>query len=330
VFRAIGAWWDSLGGYAWGELAFLYPLWFLALLVPLAAAFINGRRGPRLALTVSSIQPLLSVGRRTREHIGGVAPYVRLVGFVLLVAALARPVVPRGEVPEEREGIDIMLVLDFSGSMAFEDFTWEGREVSRKEALARVVDRFLEDRENDRFGIVGFTQLPNLISPLTLDYDWIRACLEGIPAEGGTAVGEGIVMAVKRLRDHPERQKAMILVSDGLSNRGYSPMDAAEFAREEGIRIHTIRIFPDPVDPEELERELMPRISAHTHGQFYQAHDTTMLQDVYRQIDTLEKSRLPQRRFQDNRELYALALWPGLLLILGEGLVRPLAGRRLP
>ncbi|MGF1485469.1 MAG: VWA domain-containing protein [Opitutales bacterium] len=326
--------WDTLTAWLeridWAQLSWLYPAWFLALLIPVLALLIKGRTGPHLALTFSSSHLLSGIAQRSRQSLGGLWPYLRIIGFILLVAALARPVVPRGQLPEEYEGIDIMLVLDYSGSMEERDFYWQGEAVSRKEALAKVVSQFLEDRVSDRFGIVSFSTVPNLVSPLTTDYDWIRACMINLEAEGGTAVGEGIVMAVKYLKEQADRQKVMILVSDGLNNRGYPPVEAARLARQDNIRIHTIRIFPDPLDPDEVRDDLMQQISENSLGQFYQANDTAMLQSIYEQIDTLEKSRLEQKRYQDNEELYAVVLWPGLLLILLEGLLRPVVRRRLP
>ncbi|MGF1449878.1 MAG: VWA domain-containing protein [Opitutales bacterium] len=314
----------------WSQLSFLHPAWFAALLIALLALLLRGRSGPRLAITFSSAQLLRGLGKPARESIGGVWPYLRLIGFILVVAALARPVVPKGELPEEFKGIDIMLVLDYSGSMESRDFTWAGEPISRKGALAKVVSRFLDDRQSDRFGIVSFSTLPNLVSPLTTDYDWIRACMVNLPAEGGTAVGEGIVMAVKYLREQEDRQKVMILVSDGLNNRGFPPLEASRLALDAGIRIHTVRIFPDPLDPDTVREDLMHQISETTRGQFYQANDTAMLQSIYEQIDSLEKSRLEQQRIEENDELYAFALWPGLGLIFLEGLLRPILRRRLP
>ncbi len=321
---------DRVESIDWSQLSFLHPAWFAALLIPLLAILLKGRSGPRLAIAFSSAEFLRGLGKPARQSVGGLWPYLRLIGFILVVAALARPVVPRGELPEEFEGIDIMLVLDYSGSMESRDFTWQGEPVSRKGALAKVVSRFLDDRQSDRFGIVSFSTLPNLVSPLTTDYDWIRACMVNLPAEGGTAVGEGIVMAVKYLKQQEDRQKVMILVSDGLNNRGYPPLEAARLALNDGIRIHTVRIFPDPLDPDAVRQDLMHQISETTRGQFYQANDTAMLQSIYEQIDKLEKSRLEQQRIEENDELYAFALWPGLLLILLEGLLRPILRRRLP
>ncbi len=260
-----------------------------------------------------------------------------------------------------------MLVLDFSASMDAEDYIVDGQEVSRLTALSTVIGEFLKGRKHDRFGIVGFAKYPYLTSPLTLDYDWIENALRSIKTEGGTAVGEGIHMSVKYLladeqkraadkangapeakanwydllniqehidvegsRGPDKRQKVLILVSDGISNTGMSPMEAAMIAKKHDIRVHTIRINPGTVRPRDLERDVMYAIAKETGGEFFQATNTATLMSIYQQIDQMEKTVIEQKRFQNFDEVFHWFAWVGLGSLTLNFLLWQTLKRRLP
>ncbi|WP_269540890.1 vWA domain-containing protein [Cerasicoccus fimbriatus] len=349
------------------EIRFAYP-WLLVLwvLIPVAV-YLASRHGPAGSLTFSSTKILAGLAKENRVSRGFFLRLLRIIGLALLVAAIARPRIPQGEIPDSEKGIDIMLVLDFSASMDAEDYVVDGEKVSRLTALSTVIGEFLKGRAHDRFGIVGFAKHPYLTSPLTLDYDWIENALKSIKTEGGTAVGEGIHMSVKYLladersrvaeeagqepqpashwydmldmQEHIEvegsrgpdkRQKVLILVSDGISNTGMSPLEAAKIAKEHQIRVHTIRINPGTVQPRSLERDVMYAIAKETGGEFFQATNTATLLSIYQQIDQMEKTVIEQKRFQNYDEVYHWFAWGGLGCLALNFLLWQTIKRRLP
>lgn len=349
------------------ELTFAYP-WLLLLLalIPLAI-YLASRQGPAGSITFSSTRILAGLARQNHISRGFFPLLLLILGLAFIVIAIARPRIPQGEIPDSEKGIDVMLVLDFSLSMDAEDYVVNGQQASRLEALSTVIGDFLKGRKHDRFGIVGFARHPYLTSPLTLDYDWIEAALLSIKTEGGTAVGEGIHMAIKYLladerrraaevageepkstahwydfldmeeqvvvegsRGPDKRQKVLILVSDGISNTGMPPLEAARIAKDEQIRIHTIRINPGTVRARDLERDVMFKIARETGGEFFQATNTATLLSIYQQIDQMEKTVIEQKRFQNYDEVYHWFAWGGLCCLALNFLLRQTLQRRLP
>ncbi|GHC09844.1 vWA domain-containing protein [Cerasicoccus arenae] len=350
------------------EVRFAYP-WLLILwmAIPLVVYW-AARHGPAGSITFSSTKILAGLAKQNRVSRGFFLRLLRMLGLALIVAACARPRIPQGEIPDSEKGIDVMLALDFSGSMDAEDYVVDGQKVSRLSALSSVIGEFVKGRKHDRFGIVGFAKYPYLTSPLTLDYDWITAALKSIKTEGGTAVGEGIHMSIKYLLsdelsraskevDEPEkvrethwydmfdmqepfeiegsrgpdkRQKVLIVISDGLSNTGMSPMDAAKIAKDEHIRIHTIRINPGVVHPSKVQKDVMFQIARETGGEFFQATNTATLLSIYQQIDRMEKTVIEQKRFQNFDEVFHWFAWGGVGLLTLEFLLWQTIKRRLP
>lgn len=310
---------------------FAYPgLLLLLVLIPLVA-WLSGRAHPKPALIFATLnllpKNLRSPRARPRRFLPDLFRYFILA---VLITALARPQLPRGDLPDHAKGVDIMFALDYSNSMNVKDYIWEGRQVSRLEALIEVIKEFVDGRENDRYGIVGFAQYAYLASPLTLDQKWIKAVLEDIPTATGTAVGDGVMLSVDYLKTNPEREKTIVLVSDGLSNRGVGPLEAAAYARDEGIRIYTIRVFPNLIPPSRYQQNVMFRVANETGGQFFQAADSATLRAVYNQIDLLETSRVEQNRQQVYRELFPWFLAVGGVCLIIELLLRQFMFRRIP
>jgi len=306
--------------------------WFLLLLVLLPVlAYLLGRVRPRPAVVFA---PLRYLPERLRKPRSGPRAWrhdwLRLLILAIFILALARPQAPYGALPDRSKGVDIMLALDFSKSMLARDYTWKGREATRLEALVGVIEEFVDARPDDRFGIVGFANFAFLASPLTLDQDWIKAVLDDIDTSVGTAVGDGIMLSTDYLLENPERDKTIVLVSDGLSNRGVAPLDAANYAAQNGIRIYTIRIMKGLLPPSRYQENVMYRIAHETGGQFFQATNTSSLQAIYAQIDQLEAKRVEQRRFQQYQELYPWLLALVAVLLAIELVIRQLILRRVP
>jgi len=263
---------------------------------------------------------------------------------------LARPQLGEGHTEVTTNGIDIVLGLDVSGSMQALDFKAGDRRVNRIEVVKSVVSKFIDERPNDRIGLIAFAGAPYLVSPLTLDHDWLQQNLERIQIGGvddGTAIGSAIAASVNRLRGTPAKSKVMILLTDGVNNTGkISPIAAAEAAKALGVKIYTIGVgvrgdAPMPVKDDlgntrlvmakvDVDEKTLQAIAAKTGGAFYRATDTGSLQSIYEKINRLEKSAHTIKKYEHYQELYSWALIPALgVLGLGLGLGQTRL-RRLP
>jgi Ca-activated chloride channel family protein len=213
-----------------------------------------------------------------------------------------------------------------------------------------VVAKFVDERPDDRIGLVAFAGAPYLISPLTLDHDWLQQNLHRVTVasvDDGTAIGSAIAAGVNRLRGTSAKSKVLILLTDGMNNTGkISPMAAAEAAKALGVKIYTIGVgvrgeAPIPMKDElgntrlvmakvDVDEKTLQAVAAETGGTFYRATDTDSLQKIYEQINRLEKTAQTTQRFEHTQELFAWALFPALgLLGLGFGLEHT-RYRRLP
>jgi Ca-activated chloride channel family protein len=329
---------------------FLQPewLWLLALL-PLVLLW-RGRKGSVAAVEYSNIGVALTVARSTRSRAGRWVWLLPVLAGAFLVVGMARPQLAHGRTQVTASGIDIMLGLDVSGSMQALDFKMGGKRVNRIEVVKSVVSKFIDERPDDRIGIVSFAGSPYLISPLTLDHDWLQQNLDRVSVGGtddGTAIGSAIAASVNRLRASPAKSKIVILLTDGMNNAGkLSPMAAAEAAKALGVKIYTIAVgvrgeAPVPVTDQfgntqlvmakvDVDEKTLQAVSALTGGSFYRATDTDSLSSIYDQINRLEKTSQVAQHFEHYQELYSWALFPAIALLgLGFGLENT-RFRRLP
>jgi Ca-activated chloride channel family protein len=273
-----------------------------------------------------------------------------ILAGAFMVAGLARPQVGHGRAEVQASGIDIMLALDVSGSMQALDFKVDGQPVNRVDVVKSIVAKFIEDRPNDRIGIVAFAGAPYLVSPLTLDHDWLEQNLSRVQTAGvedGTAIGSAIATCVNRLRDTPAKSKIVVLLTDGVNNAGkISPAAAAEAAKALGVKVYTIAVgvrgeAPVPVKDQygntqivmskvDVDEDTLQKIADETSGRFYRATDTESLEHIYAEINSLEKSKETIHKFERYQELFAWALLPALgVLGLAVGLEQT-RYRRLP
>ena len=330
---------------------FLQPewLWLLALL-PVVMLF-RGRRGPVAAVEFSDVGLARAVARSSRARIGRWLWLLPLLAGALMIVGLARPQRAHSRTEVTANGIDIVLGLDVSGSMQALDFLVDNRRVNRIEVVKSVVSRFIEERPNDRIGLIAFAAAPYLVSPLTLDHDWLQQNLErvstALAGEDGTAIGSAIAASVNRLRTTNAKSKVVILLTDGMNNTGkISPLAAAEAAKAMGVKVYTIgvgvrgmapipmhdqagntRIMMDKVD---VDEKTLQAVAAQTGGKFYRATDTDSLQNIYEQINRLETTAQTVQKFEHVEELYSWALLPSAA-ILGFGLLlQHTRFRRLP
>jgi Ca-activated chloride channel family protein len=329
---------------------FLQPewLWLLALL-PLILLW-RGRQGRVAAIEYSHVGLARTVGRSTRSRAGRWFWMLPIVAGALMIMGLARPQWAHGRTQVTANGIDIMLDLDVSGSMQALDFKEGGQPVNRIEVVKSVVSKFIDERPDDRIGIVAFAGAPYLVSPLTLDHDWLQQNLGRVTVasvDDGTAIGSAIAASVNRLRDSQAKSKIVILLTDGMNNAGkISPLAAAEAAKALGVKIYTIAVgvhgeAPIPVKDEfgntqlvmakvDVDEKALQAVSAATGGAFYRATDTDSLKSIYEQINRLEKTAQVAQHFEHQQELYSWALFPAIALLgLGFGLENT-RFRRLP
>jgi Ca-activated chloride channel family protein len=299
-----------------GDIEFLHPWVLLGLLLLPAMAWWLGRRAPLPSIRVPSIQGIAGLARQPRRHPGRWRTAWILLPLALLIIAAARPRVPRGDTPDPSKGIDIMLCLDFSRSMAEEDFRLQGRRVSRRKALETVTIQFVEGRPNDRIGIVCFARSPFLVSPLTLDHKWAINALRETDLATGTGIGWALLASVNFLKKDSDRSKVIILITDGENSAGPRASETIAAAVQEGIKVYAVLIGPEVVPPSAVAGHDLNRSARATGGQFFQATDSRALAGIYDLIDQLEKRELIQKRFVAWQELYH---WPagsaaGLLL----------------
>ena len=329
---------------------FLQPQWlWLLTLLPLALLW-RGRRGAVAAVQYSNVSLARRVARNTRSRAGRWVWWLPILACGLMVIGLARPQFGHSRTEVEASGIDIMLALDVSGSMQALDFTLDGRPANRIAVVKSVVAKFIEGRPNDRIGIVAFAGAPYLVSPLTLDHDWLLQNLDRVQTAGvedGTAIGSAIAACLNRLRSTPAKSKVVVLLTDGMNNAGkVSPAAAAEAAKVLGVKVYTIAAgvrgeAPVPVKDDQgrtsivmaqvdVDEETLQHIAAETGGQFNRATDTDSLRHIYANINALEKTTQIVHKFERSQELFSWALLPALgLLGLAAGLEQT-RYRRLP
>src|ERR1700723_1697070 len=274
---------------------FLQPEWFwLMALLPLVLLW-RGRRGPVAAIEYSDVSLARDVARRGRSRIGLFVWLLPILAGALIIVGLARPQRMHGRTEVTAHGIDIVLGLDVSGSMQALDFLIDDRRVNRIQVVKSVVSKFIEERPDDRIGLIAFAAAPYLVSPLTLDHDWLQQNLERVSTavgnDDGTAIGSAIAASVNRLRTTNAKSKVLILLTDGMNNTGkISPLAAAEAARALGVKIYTIGVgvrgsAPMPMkdqagnvhmvmDKVDVDEKTLEAIVRETGGTFYRATDT--------------------------------------------------------
>jgi Ca-activated chloride channel family protein len=313
-----------------GQVEFLNPWVLLALLALPWLAWRLGKHAPVPSVRVPSIAPLAALGQRPRRHAGRWRAVPILAAVGLMVVALARPRAPRGDTPDPSKGIDIMLCLDFSRSMAEEDFRLQGKRVSRRKALETVTSQFVEGRPNDRIGIVCFARSPFLVSPLTLDHKWALNALRETDLATGTGIGWALMASANFLRKDSDRSKVIILVTDGENSTGPRASDVVQLAVQGGIKVYAVLIGPEVVTPSAAAGHDLNRTARVTGGQFFQATDSRALQGIYGLIDQLEKRELIQKRYVAWRELYPWPAGAAALLVVAGVLASEALRRRIP
>jgi Ca-activated chloride channel family protein len=327
----IDSWLETLkiafGGFAWPWMWLAFPLpWLAGWLLP-------PHRNTSASLKVPYGRRLDAIatlgGRSRRLHIAALA----WLAWFLLCAAAARPQQLGEAVAPPQSGRDLMLAVDLSGSMSEPDMELGGNVVDRLTAAKAVLADFLDRRVGDRVGLLVFGQRAYALTPLTLDRDSVRDQLrDSVAGLAGreTAIGDAIGLTVKRLRDQSKGQRVLILLTDGVNTAGVlEPLKAAELAKAEGVRIHTIAfggsgggfsIFgltvPMPGGEDEIDEATLKKIAQETGGQSFRARDTEQLAGIYAELDRIEPVRQEGARVRPRVERYGWPLAAALLVAL--------------
>lgn len=293
-------------------------LWLL-LLVPAISYYLWRRRNKmKVELQFSFLNVFGKIAKTWREKLRNIPVILRMSAIAFCIIALARPQSVSEKQNIQTEGIDIVLILDISGSMLAEDFN-----PNRIEAAKQVASEFVDGRANDRIGLVIFSGESFTQCPLTTDYPVLKNLLREVKngmIVDGTAIGLAIANGINRLKDSKAKSKVMILLTDGVNNRGeIDPITAARIAVTYGIRVYTIGVgaqgqAPYPVQtpfgirrqlvPVDIDEKMLTQVADMTGGKYFRATDNRKLKAIYNEIDKLEKTKIEVTAYKKYSELF--------------------------
>ena len=319
------------------KITFLNPGFFwLFLLIPIAVFWLFWKKNQQSAtLKMSSLQGFKGADS-TLTKLKPLLNVFRILALCALIIALARPrTVDISNKTKTTKGIDIVMAIDVSGSMLAKDL-----KPNRLEALKKVAADFVEERPNDRIGLVIYASEAYTKTPVTSDKPIILEAIKTIKYDNvlqdGTGIGMGLATAVNRLKDSKAKSKVIILLTDGVNNAGFiEPETAADIAKQYGIKVYTIGIgtngmamSPYAVAPNgqflfqnmkvEIDEQLMKNIAAKTDGKYFRATSNTKLAEIYAAINKLETTEIEELKFYDYDEKYRTFVWIAGFLLLAE------------
>lgn len=319
-------------------------LYLLLLLIPLIVGYVLSRKKADASLQISDASVYAHAPKSYKNYLIHVPFILRMLALALLIMVLARPQTTNSWQNSEMEGIDIMLAIDVSTSMLAEDL-----KPNRLEAAKQVAAEFINGRPNDNIGITLFAGESFTQCPLTVDHTVLLNLIKDVQCgfiEDGTAIGMGIANAVSRLKESKAKSKVVITLTDGTNNSGdISPLTAAEIAKSFGIRVYTIGVgtngmapYPYQVGgtvqyvnlPVEIDEKMLSEIASITQGNYFRATSNSKLEEVYQEIDKLEKTKLNVRQFSKRDEKYEWFALAALLCVLLEILLRNSILKKIP
>ena len=282
---------------------------------------------------------------------GAILLLLRWLSLAVLIVAFAQPRLSKNITEVKASGVDIVVALDMSGSMVSEDFEVKGQRVNRFNMARSVLKGFIDQRPNDRIGLVLFASQAFIATPLTLDHDFLQENLNrleiGLIDENSTAIGDGLGTAVNRLRDLKAKSKIVILMTDGQNNSGkLEPLVAADAAAAMKVKVYTVGIgmrgkAPMPgrdmfgrkvyqMIPVDIDEDTLQKIADRTGGRYYRADNAEKFRQIYAEIDKLEKTEATLNKYTEYKELFPWFVAGGLGLLLLEVLLGQTVLRRLP
>ena len=322
------------------KLSFLNPEFFwLLLLIPAAAAWLYLKRNQQTATLKISSTAGFTGSKSFFVRLYSFLGVFRLLALTALIVAMARPrTVDISNKTKTTKGIDIVMAIDVSGSMLAKDL-----KPNRMEALKKVAASFVDERPNDRIGLVVYASEAYTKTPVTSDKAIIQQAIESIKYDNvlqdGTGIGMGLATAVNRLKDSKAKSKVIILLTDGVNNAGFiEPETASDIAKQYGIKVYTVGIgtngmaeFPYAIAANgqflfrmmqvEIDEQLMKNIARKTDGKYFRATSNNKLEEIYAAINKLETTEIEELKFYDYDEKYRPFVWlAGFLLLLELGL----------
>lgn len=326
---------------------FAHPhiLWFLLILIPLTVWYILKQRSLNATMSLSTTVPFAKLPKSWKQYLRHLLFILRMATLACLIVVMARPQVRDSWRTTSTEGIDIVLALDVSSSMLARDFNPD-----RFEAAKNVAAKFIAGRETDNIGIVIFAGESLTGVPMTVDRSQLLQYLQNLTMnvlEDGTAIGDGIATSLNRLKEGKAKSKSIILLTDGSNNTGVvAPVTAAEVAKELGVKIYTIGIgtngnAPYPVrtltgriefqpQPVVIDEATLEKIADITGGKYFRATGNRVLEDVFAEIDALEKTQMDVKHFSHTEDNYMLWAWLAFAFFAAGILLRYTVLRTIP
>ena len=331
-------------------MTFAHPYFLLLLLLLPILAWLQGKRGQNTAFLYSSVQLVKPLSGLTRSRAGRMLLMLRWVALALFIIALAQPRLIKGESSSRASGIDIVVAVDLSGSMAAEDFELDHKRANRLAIAKDVLQKFIDHRPADRIGLVAFAGRAYIASPLTLDHDFLRQNLDRLylgMIEDRTAIGSALTSALNRLRDLQSKSKIVILMTDGQNNAGkVPPLTAAEVAQTMKVKVYTIGVGTRGTAPMpyinvfgqkdyqqvavDIDEETLTKMADRTGGKYFRADNSDNLRKIYAEIDRLEKTEVDVKKYRQYEELFAWVILAGLVTLLLEIILSQTVWRKLP
>ena len=329
---------------------FAHPYFLLLLLLLPFLAWLRSRQIKEAAFLYSSVTLLRGVANLKRSSARAFLIRLRWLILVLCILAMARPRLSEGKTSVKASGIDIVVALDLSMSMAAMDFEKDGERVNRLDIAKDVLESFVKKRTNDRLGLVAFSGRAYIAAPLTLDHDFFQLNLDRLQlgiVEDGTAIGSSLTAALNRLRDVESKSRIVILMTDGQNNSGkVPPLTAAEAAEALGVKIYTIGVGTKGMAPYpqkgpfgrtnfvqmkvNIDEETLKGIADKTGGKYYRADNSESFRQIYEEIDSLEKTEVEMQQYTKHEVLATWFLLPGLILLILEMILNNTIWRKLP
>lgn len=320
-------------------------LWLFLIYIPLIVWYVMKHRNSHAAMSVSSSASFAKMGRTWKVYLRHGLFLLRLATIGCLIIVLARPQLKDSWRTSSTEGTDIVIALDVSTSMLARDF-----KPDRLEAAKKVAAKFINGRESDNIGLVIFAGESLTGVPMTVDRSQLLSYLSGVSTqmiEDGTAIGDGIATSLNRLKEGKAKSKSIILLTDGSNNTGVAtPQMAAEVAKEMGVKIYAVGIgtngmadFPredilghiEYVQlPVVIDEATLKGIASSTGGKYFRATDNHVLEEVFAEIDALEKTHMDVRHFSHTEDNYMLWAWFALGFLALELLLRYTILRSIP
>jgi len=332
-------------------MVFAHPYFLLLLLLLPLLAWLKGRRGSPPAFLYSSVKLVEGLTGIRRSRAGFFLAALRWLTLAIFIFAFAQPRLTKSTTTVKASGVDIVIALDMSGSMISEDFVVNGERVNRFNMARSVIKKFIDQRPNDRIGLVVFATRAFVATPLSLDHDFLQENLDRLEIgdinQNSTAIGDGLATSINRLRDLKAKSKIVILATDGQNNSGkIDPLTAADAAAALGVKVYTVGIgeqgsAPMPVFmngqkvgyqnvPVDVDEGTLQKIADKTGGKYYRADNAEKFRQIYAEIDKLEKTEATISKYTEYKELFPWFVLSGSALLLIEILLAQTVFRKLP